>query len=276
MHCACPNYLCNYHLNCSLLSPITTAYFTFLQVDGASNKSYTYSELGTSVKNFASALAKRGFKKGDVLALYLPNVPEYPILFFGIIALGGVATTLNPTFTETEIAYQLKDSGAKYIVTVPAIAVKAKQAAAEVGINCVIVIGEAEGCEPLTSLLDDDGTAFPEDVSVNPKVDLCAMPYSSGTTGFPKGVMLTHHNLVSQLCMIMHESFRSHPFQGTVLGLLPFFHIFGMVVVMAQFLRRGGKIVCMQQFDGELMLKLIQDFKVCVRISSISCRYCHY
>lgn len=231
-------------------------------VDGASNKSYTYSELGTSVKNFASALAKRGFKKGDVLALYLPNVPEYPILFFGIIALGGVATTLNPTFTETEIAYQLKDSGAKYIVTVPAIAVKAKQAAAEVGINCVIVIGEAEGCEPLTSLLDDDGTAFPEDVLVNPKVDLCAMPYSSGTTGFPKGVMLTHHNLVSQLCMIMHESFRSHPFQGTVLGLLPFFHIFGMVVVMAQFLRRGGKIVCMQQFDGELMLKLIQDFKI--------------
>lgn len=263
-------------MNCSLLSPITTAYFAFLQVDGASNKSYTYSELGTSVKNFASALAKRGFKKGDVLALYLPNVPEYPILFFGIIALGGVATTLNPTFTETEIVYQLKDSGAKYIVTVPAIAVKAKQAAAEVRINCVIVIGEAEGCEPLMSLLDDDGTAFPEDVLVNPKVDLCAMPYSSGTTGFPKGVMLTHHNLVSQLCMIMHESFRSHPFQGTVLGLLPFFHIFGMVVVMAQFLRRGGKIVCMQQFDGELMLKLIQDFKVCVRISSISCCYCHY
>lgn len=255
-------------MNCSPLNPITIVNFPFLQVDGASNKSYTYSELGTSVKNFASALAKRGFKKGDVFALYLPNVPEYPILFFGIIALGGVATTLNPTFTEKEIAYQLKDSGAKYIVTVPAIAVKAKQAAAEAGINCVFVIGEAEGCEPLTSLLDDDGTAFPEDVSINPKADVCAMPYSSGTTGFPKGVMLTHYNLVSQLCMLMHESFRSHPLRGTALGLLPFFHIFGMVAVMAQFLQRGGKIVCMQQFDGEHMLKLVQDFKVCL-ISSI-------
>lgn len=199
-----------------------------------------------------------------MFALYLPNVPEYPILFFGIIALGGVATTLNPAFTEKDIAYQLKDSGAKYIMTVPAIANKAKQAAAEVGINQVFVIGEAESCEPFTSLLDDDGMAFPEDVSVNPREDVCAMPYSSGTTGFPKGVMLTHHNLVSQLCMLMHDSFRSHPMRGTALGLLPFFHIFGMVVVMAQFLRRGGKIVCMQQFDGEHMLKLIQDFKVCL------------
>ena len=184
-------------------------------------------------------------------------------MFFGITALGGVATTLNPTFTEKEIAYQLKDSGAKYILTVPAIADKAKQAAEEVGIKQVFVIGEADGCEPLMSLLDDDGMAFPENVPINPKEDVCAMPYSSGTTGFPKGVMLTHHNIVSQLCMHMHDSFRSHPLRGTTLGLLPFFHIFGMVVVMGQFLQRGGKIVCMQQFDGEQMLKLIQDFKVC-------------
>lgn len=243
--------------------------FSNLQVDGASNISYTYNELSSSIKKFASSLAKRGFKKGDVFALYLPNVPEYPIMFFGIIALGGVVTTLNPTFTEKEIAYQLKDCGAKYIMTVPAIADKAKQAAAEVGINCVFAISEAEGCEPLVSLLNDDGTAFPKNLPVNPKEDVCAMPYSSGTTGFPKGVMLTHHNLVSQLCMIMHESFMSQPLQGTVLGLVPFFHIFGMVIVMAQFLQRGGKIVCMQQFDGEQMLKLIQDFKVCLIFSFI-------
>ena len=218
--------------------------------------------MSTSVRKLGSALTKRGFKKGDVFALYLPNVPEYPILFFGVVALGGVVTTLNPAFTEKEIAYQLKDSGAKYIVTVPANAEKAREAASEVGINEVFVIGEAEGCKPLAALLDDDGSAFPGNVSINPKDDLCAMPYSSGTTGFPKGVMLTHHNIVSQLCMIMHDTFRSHPLRGNTLGLLPFFHIFGMVVVMAQYLKRGGKIVCMQQFDGEHMLRLIQDFKV--------------
>ncbi|KAJ7379770.1 hypothetical protein OS493_012516 [Desmophyllum pertusum] len=89
----------------------------------------------TSIKKLASALTKRGFKKGDVFALYLPNVPEYPILFFGVIALGGVVTTLNPTFMEKEIGYQLKDSGAKYIITVPAIADKARHAAAEAGIK---------------------------------------------------------------------------------------------------------------------------------------------
>ena len=179
-----------------------------------------------------------------------------------MIALGGVVTTLNPTFTEKEIAYQLKDSSAKYIITVPAIADKAKQAAAEVGIKQVFVIGAAESCEPLATLLNDDGMAYPENVSINPKEDVCVMPYSSGTTGFPKGVMLTHYNLVSQVCMVTHESFRAHPFRGTTLGLLPFFHIFGMVVVMVQYLQRGGKIVCMQQFEGEHMLKLIQDFKV--------------
>ena len=164
---------------------------------------------------------------------------------------------------EKEIGYQLKNSGAKYILTVPAIAEKARQAAAEAGIKEVFVIGEAEGCEPLANLFNDDGMAFPENVPINPKEDICVMPYSSGTTGFPKGVMLTHHNIVSELCIIMHDRFRSHPLRGTTLGLLPFFHIFGMVVVMAQYLQRGGKIVCMQKFEGEHMLKLIQDFKVC-------------
>lgn len=215
------------------------------------------------MKKFASALTRRGFQKGDVFALYLPNVPEYPVSFFGVIAAGGTVTTLNPTFTEKEIAYQLKNSAAKYILTVPEIADRARQAATEVGIKEVFVIGEAEGCEPWASLLSDDGMAFPDNFVINPKEDICAMPYSSGTTGFPKGVMLTHHNIVSQLCIIMHENFMPQPRRGTTLGLLPFFHIFGMVVVMSQYLYRGGKLVCMQKFEGEHMLKLVQDCKVC-------------
>lgn len=231
-------------------------------IDSSSGRTYTYNDLSTSIEKLGSALTKRGFKKGDVFAMYLPNVPEYPILFFGVIALGGVVTTLNPTLTETESAYQLKDAGAKYIVTVPPNADKAKKAALEVGIRDVFVIGEADGCEPLATLLDDDGSAFPSKVPVSPIEDICVMPYSSGTTGFPKGVMLTHNNIVAQMCMLLHEAYRSHPVQGTALGLLPFFHIFGMVVIMAQYLMRGGKIICMQQFDGEQMLRLVQDFKI--------------
>lgn len=234
----------------------------FHQIDGTSGKSFTYSDLSTSIKKLGSALTKRGFKKGDVFALYLPNVPEYPILFFGVIALGGVVTTLNPTYTEKEVAYQLENSGAKYIIAVPPNADNAKKAAVEVGISDVFVIGKVEGCESLETLLNDDGLAFPDNVPINPKDDICVMPYSSGTTGLPKGVMLSHHNIVSQLCMVLHDTFRPHPMRGTVLGLLPFFHIFGMVIVMAHYLRRGGKIICMQQFDGENMLKLLQDFKV--------------
>ncbi|XP_068691723.1 uncharacterized protein [Montipora foliosa] len=231
-------------------------------IDGSSERTYTYNELSALIEKLGSALTKRGFKKGDVLAVFLPNVPEYPILFFGVIALGGVVTTLNPTLTEMESAYQLKDAGAKYIVTVPPIADKAKKAALEVGIRDVFVIGEAEGCEPLATLLNDDGSAFPSKVPVSPKEDVCVMPYSSGTTGFPKGVMITHHILVAQTCMLSHEAYRSHPLRGTALGLLPFFHIFGMVAIMAQYLMRGGKIICMQQFDGKEMLRLIQDYKI--------------
>ena len=102
----------------------------------------------------------------------------------------------------------------------PEIADRAKQAATEAGIKEVFVIGEAEGCEPWASLLSDDGMTFPDNVAINPKEDICAMPYSSGTTGFPKGVMLTHHNIVSQLCIIMHENFMPQPQRGTTLGLI--------------------------------------------------------
>ena len=84
----------------------------------------------------------------------------------------------------------------------------------------MFVIGEAEGCKPWASLLRDDGMTFPDNVAINPKEDICAMPYSSGTTGFPKGVMLTRHNIVSQLCIIMHENFMPQPQQGTTLGLI--------------------------------------------------------
>ena len=234
------------------------------QIDSASEKAYTYRELKSSIIKMGSALTNRGFKKGDMFALLLPNVPEYPIFFLGVAAVGGVVTTLNPMYSAKEIAFQLKDSGARYLVTTPAIASTAREAATEAAVKEVFVTGEVDGCTPVSSLLDDNGVAFPENVQIDPKEDACVIRYSSGTTGFPKGVMLTHHNLVSQLCLLKHDSFRPHPMRAVVLAFLPFFHIFGLVVVMVAFLERGGKIVSMIQFDGELMLELIQDYKVSV------------
>lgn len=234
------------------------------QVDGVSGRSYTFSELKNLTRRLGSALVRRGFAKGDVLAIHLPNIPEYPIVFFGVGSIGGICTTLNPAYTEDEVVYQLKDSSAKYIVTAPALAETARNAAERVGLKDVFVVGEAEGCLSFSTLLDDDGSCFPRNVPINPKEDVYCLPYSSGTTGLPKGVMLSHDNLTSQVCMLMHEHFTAVPLsESTVtLAVLPFFHIFGMVVVMGKNLYRGGKIVSMAKFDGEVMLKLVQDHKV--------------
>ena len=227
---------------------------------------YTYSQLKDLTRRFASALTARGFVKGDVLATHLPNVPEFPIVFFGVGSVGGVTTTLNPAYTVDEVCYQLKDAGAQFMVTTETLASTAREAAAKAGLKEVIVIGGAEGCTPFSTLLEDDGSSFPESVQINTKEDIFCLPYSSGTTGLPKGVMLTHDNLTSEVSIIMHEDFTAVPVNesAVTLAVLPFFHIFGMVVVLAKNLYRGGKIVTMEKFDGEGMLKLIQDYKVCL------------
>ena len=100
-----------------------------LQIDAASGRSYTYAQIKGLMRKFASALTRRGFKKGDVLAVYSPNIPEYPIIFFGTILAGGTVTTCNPLYTAKELAHQLELAEAKHIFTINLFAEKAKQAA---------------------------------------------------------------------------------------------------------------------------------------------------
>lgn len=211
----------------------------------------------------ASALAKEGFKKGDVFAILLPNLPEYPIIYYGVISLGGIVTTMNPLYTDDEITHQLQDSSAKYIITIPLFAEKAKQAASKVAIETVYVVGEADGCEPFSTLLADDGEDSTNDVEINPKDDIACLAYSSGTTGSPKGVMLTHYNLIADASIVTHESFLWINENPVVLGLLPFFHAFGQVSALSCALLKGGTVVCVPKFEPESFLKIMQEYKVC-------------
>lgn len=239
-----------------------TIFCLLLQVDGPTGRYYTFQQLSVLTKKCGSALTRIGFKKGDVFAILLPNMPEYPIIYFGVISIGGTVTTMNPLYTENEIAHQLGDASAKHIITIPLFADKAKQSASKVGIETVYVVGEADGCESFSALLGDDGEDFPKDIEINPKDDVACLAYSSGTTGSAKGVMLTHYNLVADASMVTHESFLWMEERPVILGLLPFFHAFGQIISLACSLQRGWSVVCIPKFEPESFLKIIQDHKV--------------
>jgi acyl-CoA synthetase (AMP-forming)/AMP-acid ligase II len=228
-------------------------------IDGPSGRTYTYAQFAAAVRATAAGFAKRGLLQGDVLAIFSPNLPEYAIAFHGAALIGGIVTTINPLYTAAELGYQLKDAGAKYLLTVGPFLDKAREAAAECGLRDVFVFGEAEGATPFASLLASGGTLPP--VAINPREDLVAMPYSSGTTGLSKGVMLTHRNLVANILQ-SRASFDALTGDDRVLAILPFFHIYGLVVVLNLGLHMGTTIVTLPRFEMESFLKTMQDYRI--------------
>ena len=230
-------------------------------IEGASGRTISYAQLGESVKSVAAGLAGHGLSKGDVFAIYSPNLPEYAVVLLAVASLGAVNTTVNPLYTADELAHQLKDSKAKFLITVEAFLGNARQAAAEAGIEKLFVFGEAEGAIPFVSLLKSEGE--PPEVSINVHEDVVVLPYSSGTTGLPKGVMLTHHNLVGNIHQIVgFKGLTALSEQDTLMGVLPFFHIYGMVVILNYAVSRGATIVTMARFDMEQFLELMARYKV--------------
>ncbi len=230
-------------------------------IDGPSGRVLTYGALGALIDRVAGALASRGFGRGDVLCIYSPNVPEYAAVFFGVARAGGTNTTANPLYGAEELAKQLRDSGAKIVVTIPMLAERAREATTAAGGAEVIVFGEARGCTSFAAFV----AGFHEATDSQPPVvaparDVVALPYSSGTTGLPKGVMLTHRNLVANLAQC--EMFEGTEPGDHLVGVLPFYHIYGMVVVLCLTLRRGACVVTMPQFDLEQYLRLSQRYRV--------------
>lgn len=231
-------------------------------IDGPSGRTLTYAQLVGAIERMAAGLAARGFQQGDVFAIYSPNLPEYAIAFFGVAAVGGIVTTTNPLYTAEELAFQLRDAKARYLLTIPPFMEKALAAAKMSGVEEIFVFGEAEGATPFASLLQN--TAMPPKVSINPAEDVVVLPYSSGTTGLPKGVMLTHRNLIANLVQLS-EGFAGDvklKSDDVVLGLLPFFHIYGMVVIMGSGLAHGATVVSIPRFEMEPFLQIMQKYGV--------------
>ena len=169
-------------------------------IDGPSGRTLTYGQLAGAIRLVAAGLHQRGFKKGDVFAIYSPNIPEYAIIFHAVAMLGGINTTVNPLYTAEELLFQLNDAGAKFLITIPLFLEKAQEAAAQAGVEELFVFGEAEGTTPFASLMRSGGDVPAVQIDVHK--DLVVLPYSSGTTGLPKGVMLTHYNLVANMAQV--------------------------------------------------------------------------
>jgi acyl-CoA synthetase (AMP-forming)/AMP-acid ligase II len=185
-----------------------------------------------------------------------PNLPDYAVAFLAVAQAGAVNTTANGLYGVEELTFQLRDAGARMLVTHPALADRALPAAAAAGIDAIVAFGEVEGAEPFTSLLGDGPPPVP---SIDPAADTVSLPYSSGTTGMPKGVRLTHRNLVANVHQL--EPILELDPDDVVMGVLPFFHIYGQTVVMAAGLRAGAAIITMPRFDLEQYLTLIQEYR---------------
>jgi acyl-CoA synthetase (AMP-forming)/AMP-acid ligase II len=225
-------------------------------IDGPTGRTITFAGLAQGIESVAAGLAAKGFGKGDVFAIYCPNIPEYAVAFHAVARRGGINTTINPLYTAEELAFQLNDAGARYLLTIPDFLDKALEAAANSGIEEVFVLGEAEGATPFADLMADGGA--PE-VAIDGD-DVVVLPYSSGTTGFPKGVMLTHNNLVANILQCSPALDVDET--DTVIAVLPFFHIYGMQVVMNMVVSQGAAVVTMPRFDMEQFLGLMAEHHV--------------
>ena len=227
-------------------------------IDGPSGRVMTYRQLARAVRRAACGLAQRGFAKGDVFAIFSRNLPEYAIAFYAVARLGGITTTINPLCTTDELAGQLNDARAKYLFALPELMEKAMPAVTRSSVEQVFVLGQCAGTTPFASLLESDAEV--PDVQINPREDIAALPYSSGTTGPPKGVMLTHYNLVANLRQT--EAASSISETDTLIAVLPFFHIYGLEVLLNFGLYKGATVVTMPRFDLEQFLQLLQKEKV--------------
>jgi len=230
-------------------------------IDGSNGRIFTYEQLVGAVDRTAAGLAARGFGKGDVFAIHCLNSPEYAIAFLAVAKLGGVATLISPLFNHTELTVQLKDSGASLLLTNSQFAETALAAARAAGVREVFGLGETDGADGLTSfstLLDYQGKAAP--VEINPRQDVAALPYSSGTTGRPKGVMLTHYNLVAMLRQLeTADIMRS---KDRMICFVPCYHLYGIHCVINLALRSGATVVTLPQFDLAEFLCALQDHEI--------------
>ena len=241
-------------------------------------RSISYRELREATDRLACALADLGVKKGDRVALYLLNSPQFIIAYFAALKCGATVTPISPVYTSHEVRYQLEDSGARAIVCQDILYEKVAKSGAQ--LDLVIASNVNEYLPALKRLfskkaeiprqahwLQDLLKKYPAKapaVALDPAKDLASLPYTGGTTGNPKGVMLTHHNLVAAQTMGSAAFSALEPGKQVILAFLPFFHIYGQVVIMLNGLCQGNLLVLFTTPDTEQILEAMERYQATV------------
>ncbi len=246
----------------------------------------SYSALLDKVKHVAGGLIRLGLKKGDRVGIMLPNCPQAVESYFGALWAGATVVMINPLYTVGEIEHQIRDAGARFLIALDQTYPRVVKAFEKAGLEKAVVTGIQERLPfplgPLYSFqlrrqgklakIENDGRSIrysallagmslAEPVHVAPKRDLALLQYTGGTTGTPKGVMLTHYNLVANCKQI--EPFYPRPDieQVTILGVLPFFHVYGMTTIMNYGVMIGARIVLLPRFEVGNVLKAVQKYR---------------
>ena len=253
----------------------------------------TYSELGDAIDRLACALAELGVRKGDRVAIDLINSPQFIVAYFAILKCGAAVTSISPLYTSHEIRYQLEDSGARVVICQDLLYDKVARCGAPLDAVVVTSVGEylpavkrLLGKTPLARLFPEINLGAPRippapnlhwlqdllkkypprppQVSIDPEKDLAALPYTGGTTGHPKGVMLTHANMVAAqaLAKATFPAFESG--KEVVVAFLPFFHIYGQAVIMLNGLAQGHLLVLFTCPDTEAILSAMERYQATV------------
>lgn len=233
-------------------------------INGPTGDIYTYADVELKSRKVAAGFHKLGIQQGDVIMLLLQNSPEFVFAFLGASYRGAISTTANPFYTPTEIAKQATASKAKLIVTQAVYAEKVKQFAKENDIKIITIDSPPDGCLHFSELTEADENDIPG-VKINPD-DVVALPYSSGTTGLPKGVMLTHKGLITSVAQQVDGDNPNLYFHknDVILCVLPLFHIYSLNSVLLCGLRVGSAILIMQKFEIISLMELVQKYKVSI------------
>jgi long-chain acyl-CoA synthetase len=232
-----------------------------------------YAQLDLLSNQFANALAELGVKKGDCVAVFLPNIPQFVIAYFGALKAGAVVTAISPLHRERELEYQLSDSGAQTIIALDSLypIVEKVREKTQVKHAIITALGDysCENTSPNTpktlhfnQLVENSSKTTPK-IKINPGEDLAALQYTGGTTGTTKGAMLTHSNLVSN-ALAFAAWIKGTTAQETFITALPLFHIYGMTTSMTVPISLAAKMVLMPKFDPMKVLETIQNQRVTV------------
>ena len=229
-------------------------------IDSSTGRTITYAQLTDLVDRAAAALARLGLGRGEVCAIFSPNTPDYAVAVLAVARLGAIVTTASPLSTRDDLIRQFQDSHTRFLFASPAVAATGLEAATAARLERVFTFGAVSGATPFADLLASPGT--PPPASIDPH-DVVALPYSSGTTGLPKGVKLSHRNLVANLVQM---NAASHLRDGgdTLVAFLPFFHIYGLEVILLLGLWSGATIVVMPKFELEPYLDLVERYRATV------------